>query len=230
MFRFANDGNIGRGVVRFGADYVGRDRGDASDLAVVHIAGARRHRWRCRERACHERDGPRRRPATGRTGAGDVLRSQPTGSGGAGHSTGRARLFRGRRDPADAHAGPGRQQRGAAALRTQGLAGRSRPLPCAIVRRTAGVDLVGGGRQPSANQRRYLTADAAGGPAVAAAHSRIRNLAVAGAGAADGPRRERAARGRRRFFAQSDHLHRTLHRSHGPRRRRPGHRAANSPK
>jgi hypothetical protein len=191
----------------------------------VHIAGARRHRWRCRERAGDERAGPGLRSATARTGAGDVLRSQPPGSGGTGHGSRRARLFRRRRDPADAHARSRRHQRSAAAFRTSKPASRSRSVSRAAVCRTAGPGLMGGRRQPSADQRRYFAADAAGGPATAAAHSRIRNLAVAGAGAADGSCRERAARGRRRLFAQSDHVHRTLHRSNGPRHRRPGHRA-----
>ena len=57
----------------------------------------------------------------------------------------------------------------------------------------------------------------------AAAPPRLRNLAAAGTGAADGPCGRRAARGRRRFSAQSDDLERTLDRGHGPRHRRPGH-------
>ena len=57
----------------------------------------------------------------------------------------------------------------------------------------------------------------------AAAPARLRNLAAAGTGAADGPRGRRAARGRRRFSAQPVDLERTLDRSHGPRHRRPGH-------
>src|SRR3982074_1045617 len=34
--------DAGRKVVRFGANHVGRSRGDASDPAVVHITGAER--------------------------------------------------------------------------------------------------------------------------------------------------------------------------------------------
>ena len=106
------------------------------------------------------------------------------------------------------------------------LQARGRPVPRAAVRGAADPDLVGGGRQPAANQRRHLAADAAGGAfAPAAAHPRVWNLAAAGAGAADGSCGRRAARGRRGFSAQPDHIERTHRRGHGPRHRRPGHRA-----
>ena len=96
----------------------------------------------------------------------------------------------------------------------------------AAVRRTAGADLVGGRRQQAGNRRRHLAADAAGRPAAsAAADSGVRNLAAAGAGAADGPCGRCLARGRRGLPAQSHHLERTHRRSHGPRDRRPGHGA-----
>ena len=44
VVRFANGGlkRAGRKVVRFGANHVGRDRGDASDPAVVHFTGTQR--------------------------------------------------------------------------------------------------------------------------------------------------------------------------------------------
>src|ERR1700704_5145410 len=44
--------DAGRKVVRFGANHVGRSRGDASDPAVVHITGAQRPDppWRQRGR------------------------------------------------------------------------------------------------------------------------------------------------------------------------------------
>ncbi len=59
----------------------------------------------------------------------------------------------------------------------------------------------------------------------AAAHSGVRNLAAAGTGAADGSCGRCAARGRRGLSAQSHHLERPRLRGHGPRHRRPGHRA-----
>ena len=205
----------------------------------MHIAGARRHRWRCRERAgdsAPARAGDLQLVEQALATFFDLNRQEvavlATALAVLGFSVVAAILLMRTRV---------RAANNEARLRSelQRPAGRSRSLPRAAVRRTAGSDLVGGGRQPSANQRRYLAADAAGCPAVAAAHSRLRNLAVAGAGAADGPRRQRAARGRRRFLAQSHHVHRPLHRGDGPRHRRPGHRAdsrtqracaANSPK
>src|SRR3982074_734892 len=49
--------DAGRKVVRFGANHVGRSRGDASDPAVVHITGAPRPDTPC---------GPRGRAPPGR--------------------------------------------------------------------------------------------------------------------------------------------------------------------
>ena len=112
----------------------------------------------------------------------------------------------------------------AAALRDRRSAGPGRPAARAAVRRTAGPDLMGRRRQSAADQRRHLAVAVAGRPAeFAAAHSRLRNLAAAGTGAADGPCRRRAARGRRRLSAQPLHLERPRDRGDGPRHRRPGH-------
>ena len=57
-------------------------------------------------------------------------------------------------------------QRGAAARRHRRACRRGRPVARAAVRRTAGADLLGGRRQPAADQRRHLAADAAGRAAI----------------------------------------------------------------
>ena len=150
-----------------------------------------------------------------------LARSRSPGIRDPGHRPGAARLFRGGGDPADAHPDPRCAQRGGAAFRTRRSAGAGRPPARAVIRRTSDPDLVARGRQSTADQRRHLAvADAR--PA-AAAHSRIWNLAAAGAGAADGSRGRRAARGRRRIPDQSDHVERTCPGGDGPRHRRPGH-------
>ena len=89
-------------------------------------------------------------------------RSQPPGIRRADHRAGAARLFRRRRDPADAHArrAPRATSRGCAPRSS--AAGRGRPLSRAAVRRAAGPDLLGGRRRPPADQRRHLAAAAAG--------------------------------------------------------------------
>ncbi len=115
-------------------------------------------------------------------------------------------------------------KRGAAARRQSGPASPGRPVSRAVVRRAPDPDRVGGRRQSPANQRRYFAAAGAGfASAIVAAHPRLRNLAAARAGAADGPCGRRAARGRRGFSAQSDDLQRTRAGGHGPGDRRPGH-------
>ena len=145
----------------FGANHVGRDRGDASDLAVVHLAGARRHRRRWRgsarrhiARMGHEPGLSERLIQTFSISAGRICC--------AGDGAGRARLLGGRRYPADAHAHPRRHERAAAAHRNPRTSIGSRPLSRAAVRRTAGFDFLGRGRGPSADQRRHRAAVAAG--------------------------------------------------------------------
>ncbi len=149
-----------------------------------------------------------------------LARSRSPGIRSAGHRAGAARLFGGGRDPADAHAGSRGRQRGAAAFRHRRSASPGRPPARAAVRRTPDPDRMGRGRQSPADIRRYLAADGAG---FAAAHPGVWNLAAAGAGAADGPRGRRAARGRRGLSDQSHHLERPRAGGHGPRHRRPSH-------
>src|ERR1700738_3571618 len=68
----------GRGVVRFGANHVGRDRGDASDPAVVHITGAQRPDRLWHSRTDVDRARPRRRLAVPTCDLG-ISRFQPPG-------------------------------------------------------------------------------------------------------------------------------------------------------
>ena len=131
----------------------------------MHITGAQRPDcpWRRRTGRRSRRPRPAICPLLARDL--DLLRSQSPGNRGADDGAGAARLFGGGGDPADAHPGPRGQKRGAAARRHPGPANRGRPVPRAAVRRTADPDLLGGGRQSPANQRRHLAADAAGFPA-----------------------------------------------------------------
>ena len=97
--------SAGPAVVRFGANHVGRSRGDASKPAVVHLTGAPRP-----DRARHHADRVAGTRACRRFDrhAGDfgLARPQSPGIRGADHGAGAARLFRGGRDPADAHPRP----------------------------------------------------------------------------------------------------------------------------
>src|SRR5690242_7965611 len=103
-----------------GAKNVGRIRIDASDAAVVLIAGAQRPDWTRRYvAACLARLGRRRRLPRH---ALDSARLQPPGSRGADHCAGIARFFRAGGDPLDAHPHPRRQERIPAACRHRGLA------------------------------------------------------------------------------------------------------------
>src|SRR6202012_2229728 len=81
----------GRIVVWFGANYVGRNRGDASDPAVVHITGTQRtvRAWHRRTVVDHARSGRRFAAAGGDLG---LPQPQPSGIRGADHGTGTARL------------------------------------------------------------------------------------------------------------------------------------------
>ena len=135
-----------------------------------------------------------------------------------------ARLYRGGRDPPDAHPHSRHPNRTPPARRHRRPAGAGRPAARAAVRRAPDPDRLGRGRQPAPDQRRHLAADLAGRAVeFAATHPRLRNLAAAGTGAADGPCGRCAARGRRRLSAQSLHLERPRHRGDGPRHRRPSH-------
>src|SRR6202048_526945 len=82
----------GRGVVRFGANHVGCDRGDASDPAVVHITGAQRPDRPWHSRPNVDRARSCRRLAVPACDLG-TPRSQPPGNRGTGHSSGAARFF-----------------------------------------------------------------------------------------------------------------------------------------
>ncbi|MGY4197135.1 hypothetical protein ACVIM9_006476 [Bradyrhizobium sp. USDA 4520] len=208
--------------VRSGATYVGRSRGNASNPAVMHLTGARRHDWARHHRiAASPHRVCRREP--GRPGDVGSFRLQSPGGRGPRDVACAGRLLGRRRDPLDAHPRARDEERGTAAVRDHGPAGAIGPAARAAVRRAAGPDLLGRGRQPATDLGRHLAGDVAG--RLAATRPRLRNLAAARAGAADGSRRRRAAREGRGVPAQPLDLGRPRHRGDGPRDRRPGHRA-----